>query len=138
MPELVRFGVSLEQKLLHAFDRYIHRKDYPNRSEAIRDLIRQELVEQSWADNKSIVGTVTLVYDHHQRELLAKLTDAQHHFGQLIISSLHVHLDAHHCLEVIVVKGESSTIRKLANRLIGTKGVIHGKLTMTTTGKGLR
>ncbi len=138
MAELVRFGVSLEQGLLHAFDEFIHRKDYPNRSEAIRDLIRQELVDQSWADNKSIVGTVTLVYDHHQRELLAKLTDAQHHFGQLIISSLHVHLDAHHCLEVIVVKGASATVQKLANRLIGTKGVIHGKLTMTTTGKGLR
>ena len=137
MSELVRFGVSLEQELLHAFDRFIERKAYPNRSEAIRDLIRQELVEQSWADNKIIVGTVTLVYDHHHRELLAKLTDAQHHFGRSIISSMHVHLDSHYCLEVIVVKGASANVKKLANQLIGTKGVIHGKLTMATTGKGL-
>ena len=137
MPELVRFGVSLEKSLLTSFDQFIKRKQYSNRSEAIRDLIRNELVGQTWGDNKGIVGTVTLVYDHHQRELLSKLTECQHDFGRLIISNLHVHLDHHHCLEVIIVRGKSTEVQKLANRLIGTKGVIHGKLTMTTTGREL-
>ena len=135
MSALVRFGVSLEAKLLSAFDRFIARKKYSNRSEAIRDLIRNELVEQEWGDNKETVGTITLVYDHHRADLQEQLTEFQHQFTQLIIANTHVHLDHDHCLEVIIIRGKSSSIRNLAHLLIGTKGVIHGRLTTTTTGK---
>jgi CopG family nickel-responsive transcriptional regulator len=101
-------------------------------------LRRFALVEEKWREAKEdLVGTVTLVYDHHTRELADKLTDQQHTHHDAIISSLHVHLDAHHCLEVVVVKGKAEEIKRLADELIGTKGVKHGKLTTTTTGKNL-
>ena len=135
--KLVRFGVSLDSQLLSAFDRFIRRKQYRTRSEAIRDLIRDRLVTQTWNDDQETVGTITLVYDHHRPELLSQLTNHQHRFGNLIISNMHVHLDHHHCLEVIAIRGISSKVQKLADLLIGTKGVIHGKLIMTTTGQGL-
>lgn len=137
MKKLVRFGVSLDHHLLDDFDRLIARKNYATRSEALRDLIRDNLVGQEWDDNKDTVGTITLVYDHHVRDLTEKLTDIQHDYERLILSAMHVHLDHDHCLEVLAVRGKGRDIRQVADRLIATKGVKHGKLTMTTTGKGL-
>lgn len=137
MKKLVRFGVSLDHHLLENFDRVIARRKYTNRSEALRDLIRDHLVDQEWNDNKETVGTISLVYDHHVRALTEKLTDLQHRYHRLILSGLHVHLDHDHCLEVLVIRGKGSEIRTVADALISTKGVKHGKLTMTTTGKGL-
>ncbi len=139
MPTLTRFGISIDQELLDQFDRLISRKGYANRSEAIRDLIRNSLVEDEWREgDRETVGTITLVYDHHTRDLADKLTEHQHSHHDAIISALHVHLDAHHCLEVVVARGAGSKVKKLADELIGTKGVVHGKLTMATTGKQLR
>jgi CopG family nickel-responsive transcriptional regulator len=136
--DTVRFGISINNRLLKHFDDLISEKGYINRSEAIRDLIRNALVEEKWRDAKEdLVGTVTLVYDHHTRELADKLTDQQHSHHHAIISALHVHLDAHHCLEVVVVKGKAEEIKRMADELIGTKGVKHGKLTTTTTGQNL-
>jgi CopG family nickel-responsive transcriptional regulator len=137
MKELVRFGVSLDSDLLDSFDDLIARKGYTNRSEAIRDLIRDNLVGQEWDANKETVGTVTIVYDHHVRALTDKLTSIQHDYQHLIVSGMHVHLDHDHCLEVLVVRGRGSEIKEVADTLIGTKGVKHGKLATTTTGKGL-
>ncbi len=138
MAETVRFGISIDERLLNRFDTLIEEKGYINRSEAIRDLIRNALVEEEWAkENREAVGTVSLVYDHHTRDLSDKLTEHQHPHRKEIISALHVHLDAHHCLEVVVLKGKEKKIKKLAEELIGAKGVKHGKLMTTTTGKGL-
>lgn len=138
MADLTRFGISIEEKLLRRFDELIEAKGYVNRSEAIRDLIRSALVEEQWSrGEEETVGTVTLVYDHHTRDLADKMTEHQHAHHDAIISALHVHLDAHHCLEVIVVRGPAADVRRMASELIGTKGVIHGKLVTTTTGAGL-
>lgn len=136
MPKLVRFGISMDYRLLQRFDRVIAEKGYANRSEAIRDLIRNELVETTWKEeNSEVIGTITLVYDHHIRELTHRLIDVQHRFHTRIISSLHVHLDEHNCLEVLIVKGKGRNVRQIAEKLIGIKGVKHGKLLTTTTGK---
>ena len=138
MSSITRFGVSIESQLIKKFDALLARKGYATRSEAIRDMIRDTLVEQEWESGKhETVGTITIVYNHHTRELEHALTDMQHKSVHQIVSTLHVHLDAHNCLEVLVVKGRSSDIQNIADRLIGTKGVKHGKLTMTTTGKEL-
>jgi CopG family transcriptional regulator, nickel-responsive regulator len=138
MSSLTRFGVSIDNQLIKKFDALIEKKGYTTRSEAIRDMIRDNLVEQEWeAEDRETVGTITLVYNHHTRELDHALTDLQHQSFHQIISTLHVHLDAHNCLEVLVVKGKSREIRKIADKLIGTRGVKHGKLTTTTTGKEL-
>ena len=138
MAELTRFGISIDDRLLKRFDALIAKKGYGNRSEAIRDLIRGALVEEQWArEDEETVGTVTLVYDHHTRDLSDKLTEQQHSHHNAIISALHVHLDAHNCLEVVVVKGKAREVRRLADELIGTKGVKHGKLVTSTTGKDL-
>jgi CopG family nickel-responsive transcriptional regulator len=138
MSETTRFGVSIDSQLLDSFDRVIADKKYTNRSEAIRDLIRDYLVELDWkTEDKEVVGTVTLVYNHETRALTAKLAQLQHRLHSQIISTLHVHLDQHNCLEVLVVRGKSNEIQEVADQLIGTKGVKHGKLTMTTTGSEL-
>jgi len=137
MDNIARFGVSIPHPLLERFDKVSAEKGYLNRSEALRDLIRDNLVEKEWAENKSIVGTITLVYDHDVRELGEVLAHLQHRYHHLIRSTVHVHLDHHHCLEVLVVMGKSGQVKKVADRLIGTKGVKHGKLVMTTTGKEL-
>ncbi len=137
MTKLTRFGVSLDQKLLQMFDRHIQRRRYTNRSEALRDLIRDNLVGEEWDEDKETIGTVTFVYDHHVHDLTRKLTDIQHDCQGQILSGMHVHLDHYHCLEVLVVKGRGSDIRKLADALISVKGVKHGKLTKTTSGKAL-
>ncbi len=133
--KITRFGVSIPNRLLARFDELIADKGYANRSEALRDLIRDYLVEREWETDEETVGTVTLVYDHHVRELADALTHIQHEMGEAIVSSLHIHLDHDLCMEVIVVKGKSSRIKKMSDRLIGAKGVIHGKLTAATVGK---
>ena len=135
MNRLTRFGISIDQQLLGQYDRLITDKGYGNRSEAIRDLIRNALIEQqvNHDDDRATVGTVTLVYDHHTRDLSEKLTEHQHAHHDAIVSTLHVHLDAHHCLEVIVVRGSAAQVRRLADELIGTRGVKHGKLVLTTS-----
>jgi CopG family nickel-responsive transcriptional regulator len=139
MADVVRFGISIDDRLLAKFDQHIEEKGYSNRSEAVRDLIRNALVAEQWLrdDQEEMVGTVSLVYDHHTRELSDKLTEHQHSHHRNIISALHVHLDAHHCLEVVVIKGKAREIKRLADELIGTKGVKHGRLMTTTTGEGL-
>jgi CopG family transcriptional regulator, nickel-responsive regulator len=138
LTDLTRFGISIDAGLLESFDRLLEKKGYRNRSEAIRDLIRAALVEEEWQQAESeTVGTVTLVYNHHTRDLADKLTEHQHSHHEEIVSALHVHLDAHYCLEVVVVRGQAARVRRLADELIGTKGVKHGKLVMSTTGREL-
>jgi len=136
MANVVRFGVSIDERLLDRFDALIADKAYVNRSEALRDLIRGALVEDQWeAGDGEAIGTVTLVYDHHSHELADKLTHHQHAHHTEIVSSLHVHLDADHCLEVVVLRGVARNIKHIADGLIGTKGVKHGKFVATTTGE---
>ncbi len=138
MGELSRIGVAIDSELLDKFDALISHKGYTNRSEAFRDLIRDELVEKEWErPENDVVGSVTLVYDHHVRQLSEKLTSLQHDFHHNILSTLHVHLDHDNCLEVLVVRGKAAKVRKLADTLISTKGVKHGRLTITSTGAGL-
>ena len=138
MSELSRIGVAIDADLLQKFDHLIASRGYSNRSEAFRDLIRDELVERSWQQpDSNVVGTVTLVYDHHVRMLSDKLTDLQHSHFHHILSTLHVHLDHNNCLEVLVVKGKASAVKKIADALISTKGVKHGRLTITSSGAEL-
>jgi CopG family nickel-responsive transcriptional regulator len=134
-----RFGISLDNTLLEQFDSLIAKQGYSVRSEAIRDLIRDALVTEEWqTGNSETAGTITLVYSHDTTEIVDVLTDLQHHFYSSIISSMHIHLDAHNCLEVIVVKGKAKEIKTIADKLRGTKGVKHGNLTLATTGKHLK
>ncbi len=138
MAGLERFGVSMEGDLLSGFDELIGSRGYKSRSEAIRDLVRQELVKEEWAEpDAEVVGTITIVYDHHQHELSSVLTDVQHDFHDHILCSTHIHLDHHNCLEVIIARGESARVRKIADTLISTRGVKHGQLVCATTGRGL-
>jgi len=133
MSELSRIGVAIDSDLLEKFDRLIGERGYTNRSEAFRDLIRDELVRKhAEAPDAPVVGTVTLVYDHHQRMLNEKLTDMQHDSFHHVLSTLHVHLDHDNCLEVIVVKGKARDVKRIADSLISTKGVKHGRLVMTS------
>ena len=139
MSSLSRIGVAIDSGLLDRFDALIQERGYSNRSEAFRDLIRDELVEKSWESPESqVVGTVTLVYDHHVRMLNEKLTGMQHEHHHNILSTLHVHLDHDNCLEVLVVRGKSAAVRRIADALISTKGVKHGRLTITTSGAALK
>jgi len=137
MSDIIRFGVSLEKELLEKFDKLIKEKKYSNRSEAIRDLIRENLVKREWIEGKEVAGTITLVFDHHKKELMNTLTDIQHDFHTLIISSQHIHLDHDNCLEIIVVRGKPTEVRELADKLRATKGVKYGALSIATTGKEL-
>ncbi len=138
MNELARFGISMDAKLLRKFDALMERKGYDNRSEAIRDLVRGALVEDASArGNEEIVGTVTIVYDHHMRGVSDRLTEHQHGHHDAVISVLHVHLNPRDCLEVIVVRGKAGEVRTLADHLIGMKGVKHGKLVTTTAGEDI-
>ena len=135
---LVRFGVSIPAQLIEAFDRRIRAKGYRTRSEAIRDVIRDYLVQAEWEGHGGVVvGTITVVYDHHTRELTHALTEVQHHFHGAICCSTHVHLDGDNCLEVIVARGTPEQVQGIADRLISTRGVKHGRLVCTTTGEGL-
>jgi CopG family nickel-responsive transcriptional regulator len=139
MPKVERFGVSMEHELLKSFDGLVVQRGYASRSEAIRDLVRKELVSTEWSDpTAEVVGTVSIVYEHHEHHLSDTLADLQHRHHRYIVSTTHVHLDAHNCLEVIIVRGASGLVKKIAETLISTKGVKHGGAVATTTGKALQ
>ena len=133
MGELVRFGVSIDEKLLKKFDEHIEKRDYTSRSKAIIDLINDELVHQDWISGKEVVGAINLVFDHHKRELSCRLTEVQHIFHSIIISSQHIHLNHSDCLEIIVVKGPPKKIRELTNQLKSSKGVYSCTLSVATS-----
>uniref|UniRef100_A0A7C4EI35 Putative nickel-responsive regulator n=1 Tax=Fundidesulfovibrio putealis TaxID=270496 RepID=A0A7C4EI35_9BACT len=138
MGKTIRFGVSLNSDLLDKFDDLCLERSYPNRSEAIRDLIRGVLVEKEQEiTGAEIAAVLTLVYDHHFSDLSQRLVEIQHDEHDVILTSVHVHLDHHNCLEVLILKGPGDAIKRLSDKLISTKGVKHGKLTLTTTGQGL-
>jgi CopG family transcriptional regulator, nickel-responsive regulator len=134
MPKLVRTGLSLEGELLEQFDKVIASKGYRNRSEAIRDLIRESLVADDRAHNRVIVGTLTMVYDHHRPKLADQLIELQHHAHGKVLAATHVHLDHRNCLEVVIMKGRSAEIKELAEMMLSTRGVKHGKLVVTSNG----
>jgi CopG family nickel-responsive transcriptional regulator len=129
--QIKRFGVSLEEDMLNTLDKFVVSNQFPNRSQAIRNLIKSTLVTESWEKNKIVAGAIVIVYDHHKRELNSKLMNVQHDFHNLILSTQHVHIAHDLCLETIAVKGKSQDLVKLADRIIGTKGIKHGKLVMT-------
>jgi CopG family nickel-responsive transcriptional regulator len=135
MSGLFRFGVSLDKTLLDKFDRYIRERNYSNRSEAFRDLIRQELIKKEWQEGDDVAGAITLIYDHHRKDLLNKITDLQHDFQKVIISTQHIHLDHNNCLEIVAVRGRPEEVIKLADILKSIKGVKHGTLSMSSTGE---
>lgn len=137
MASLVRFGISLEKDLLSRFDRRIRGKNYTNRSEAIRDLIREDLVKKEWQEGEEVTGSINLVYDHHKRQLLNYLVDIQHDYHDNILSTQHIHLDHNNCLEIIVVKGDPKNIEALYGKLKSAKGVKHASYAMSTTGKDI-
>ncbi|HTZ10867.1 MAG TPA: nickel-responsive transcriptional regulator NikR [Candidatus Margulisiibacteriota bacterium] len=137
MSSIARFGVSLDKGLLEKFDKLIESRSYTNRSEAFRDLIRQELVKKEWQDANEVTGAVTLIYDHHRRELVNKLLDIQHDFSLCIISAQHIHIDHNNCLEILAVKGSPEKVQRLSDNLKAVKGVKHSTLSMSTTGKDM-
>lgn len=138
MSDMMRFGVSMSSRLLEQFDRLIEEKGYSNRSEAIRDLVRNRLVEEEWTQGDvEVVGAISLLYSHDVRELTHKLTEFEHDHHGAIISTMHIHLTEHNCLEILAIRGQASEVREIAERLISIKGVRHGKLIMTTMGEEL-
>jgi CopG family transcriptional regulator, nickel-responsive regulator len=124
--DLVRFGIAMERPLLERLDALVDQRGSSNRSEIIRDLVRRELDQDAWAQGGVVSATITLAYDHHVRELTAHLNEIQHDHGDHIISTLHVHLDRHHCMEVIATRGPSGRLKEMSERLLGTKGVLTG------------
>jgi len=138
LTQTIRFSVSIEKDLIESFDALCHKRGWTNRSEAIRDAIRRQLIEQEWEDGEEVAGVITLLYDHHTPGLGTKLTEIQHHGLDVVISTTHVHVDEANCLEYLAVRGEARAIERLAHRLIGLKGVKHGQLTGTSTGKKIR
>ena len=139
MSNIERFSVSVDRRLLEEFDKRNKQMGYGNRSEAIRDLVRDCLIKKKqWIkDNVRVVATVTLVYNHHTSEVMERLIDIQHEHAGLVVSCMHVHLDHDNCLEVVVLRGMGREVKKLAHQLIAQKGVKHGKATLTTEGKDL-
>ncbi|NCC25159.1 MAG: nickel-responsive transcriptional regulator NikR [Deltaproteobacteria bacterium] len=138
MGETIRFGISLDSEMLEKFDALIEERCYQTRSEAIRDLIRNTMVQKEWEDlNKEMVGVLSLVYNHHKSDLAQTLTEIQHDSLDVIVTSLHIHLDHHNCLEVLILKGTGERIKSTSQRLISTKGVKHGQLSLSTTGEDL-
>jgi len=135
--ELKRFGVSMEDELLEKFDQYLAKHKYRNRSEAIRDLIRKSLVAEEWDHNRETVGAIILIYDHHTPGLSHRLNHLQHDFPGQVIASTHIHLDHHHCLEVIVARAKAREVKALSDSLIAQRGVKYGTLTGATTAKDL-
>jgi CopG family transcriptional regulator, nickel-responsive regulator len=136
MSQLVRYGISMEEDLAVQFDELVRRRNYGNRSEAVRDLVRQELIRQDWqTQSGQAVGTITLVYDHHVRQIESRMVGMQHEHHEMVVSMMHVHLTPRYCLEVIVLRGAADEIRSLADRLIAARGVLHGELVATTTGE---
>jgi CopG family nickel-responsive transcriptional regulator len=134
--ELVRFGVAMDNDLLDRFDALIARRGYATRSEALRDLVRGALVEAHLEADGPAVATLTLVYDHHVRELSERLTEMQHDLGEHVVSTLHVHLDHDHCMEVIVLRGPAALLQRAADGILATKGVQHGRLVLTARPEG--
>ncbi|RKY32067.1 MAG: nickel-responsive transcriptional regulator NikR [Candidatus Omnitrophota bacterium] len=134
MGDLVRFGISLEKELLNKFDLQIRGKKYTNRSEAIRDLIREVLIKSEWQKNQEVTGAITLVYNHHKRELVNQLMDIQHDYHDNVLSAQHLHLDHDNCLEIIAIKGRASRVEELFGKLKSTKGVKYSGLARATTG----
>ncbi len=137
MSDLYRFGVSLDKNLIEDFDEHIKLDNYKNRSEAIRDLIREELVRKQWQCGNIVAGAISITYDHHKRELVNKLMEIQHDFHAIIISTQHIHLDHYNCLEIVAVKGKAREVNDLAKKLKSVRGVFHVALNMSTTGKDL-
>lgn len=137
MANLTRFSVSIEASLLGRFSRYARTRGLGNRSEALRALIRDALVQEEWESDEEIVGTITIIYDHHKRELSERLTGIQHDHHGAVLAVTHLHLDHDNCLEMIAVRGRATQVRSIADALIGTRGVKHGKLAATTLGKHL-
>jgi CopG family nickel-responsive transcriptional regulator len=137
MAELIRTGVSIEQDLLEKFDKLIAKRGYGNRSEALRDLIREALVAEEVNSNKPVVATLSMIYDHHRPDLSNKLTEAQHHHHNNVLAATHVHLDEKNCFEVVIMKGPAGEVKHMADHMLSLKGVKHGKLVMTSTGKDL-
>lgn len=137
MSELTRFGVSLEKKLLDRFDVLIRERKYTNRSEALRDLIREELVKKRWEEDTEIAGAITFVYDHHKRELLNRIIDIQHDFRDIIVSTQHIHLDHGNCLEIVAVRGNARKVERVADMLRSVKGVRYSTLSMSSIGKDI-
>ncbi|SMO45481.1 transcriptional regulator, CopG family [Balnearium lithotrophicum] len=131
MGRIVRLTVSLEEKLFEKFEKFIEEKGYLSRSEAIRDLIRAALIEKDLKPESFAFGTITVVYDHHQKDLVDRLTEIEHNYLENIISTMHIHIDHHHCLEVIAVKGRVKEIKELADKITSLKGVKHSKLVFT-------
>jgi CopG family nickel-responsive transcriptional regulator len=138
MSDLVRFTVSIEKSLFEKLEQQVADHKYRNRSEFIRDLIRTHLVEQEWETDKTLLGTISMIYDHHARGLSERLTHQQHHFSGTVLATTHVHLDEHLCAEMIMVRGKGTQIKALADRLAREKGVLHAKLTAGTTGGSFR
>jgi len=134
---LKRFTVSMDEKLLDDFDKYISQRKYVNRSEAIRDLIRSVFVKKEWQADKQVMGVISLVYDHHQPNLQERLTEIQHNYHHQVVSTTHVHMDHYNCLEVVIIKGKADSVVELADGLRSLKGVRNCKLAMSTTGKNL-
>ena len=137
MDKLIRFGVSLGKDLLAKFDALIAQRGYASRSEAFRDLIRGALVEEEWRSGGEVAGAITLVYDHHRKDLVNRLADIQHDAHGLVVSTQHIHLDHDHCLEIIAVRGRAKEVRRLADSLRSVKGVLQGAINMASTGKKL-
>ncbi len=137
MPQIIRFGVSIDEKLLKKFDKIIKKEQYSNRSEAIRDLIRKDLVKEQWQSKAIVIGSISLVYDHHKRELVEKLVEIQHEFHTLVVSTQHIHVDHDNCFEVVIVKGKAEQVRKLAQKMQSEKGVKYLNLSTSTTGQGI-
>ncbi len=137
MSELVRFSVSIEKPLYRLMQKLLKKSGYANRSEFIRDLIREHLVEEQWKSNEEALGTITLIFDHHKRELSNRLLDLQHDYHQSILATTHVHLDHDMCVETILVKGRARKVQELANLLRKEKGVLHASLSIGSTGKRL-
>lgn len=134
MSSLYRFGVSLEQKLIDTFDAYIENENYKNRSEAIRDLIREKLIQKKWDENGLVAGAIVMTYDHHKHDLVENLMDVQHDYQATIISTQHVHLDHKHCLEIIAVRGKARAVEQLASKLKVFIGVKHLSVSISSFG----
>ena len=127
----VRFGVSLEKKLLESLDTFTQKNNFPNRSQAIRHLINEYIVDEKWDSNQEVAGSISITYDHHKRNLLNKLNSIQHNYHDVILSNLHFHIDHNNCMEIIAVKGKAGVLRELSEKIITVKGIQYGKLTMT-------
>jgi CopG family transcriptional regulator, nickel-responsive regulator len=128
---LARFGVSLDKDLLKALDDFVIENSFPNRSQAIRHLVEQNLVNKKWHCNEIVAGAVVMLYDHHKGDVTTKSNDIQHEYFDVILSSQHFHLSHNNCLEIIAVKGTANRLTQLSDKLIGIKGIIHGKLVMS-------